>query len=157
MLDNDKLISLFGYESGSWGIYGLQDFPVLFQRALDQGGEMLEEDFAKWKKSKRGIETEDVKGTWEKRGDNGLAFLITFYPDGTLLEQHLDRSSEAGETQTWQGNWEIVSGFLKTSISNYTCYFLGDTTQKKCSAIEYVDKHTPYAYYTLTPYKPFED
>lgn len=158
MPENDKLVSLFGYESGSWGIGGLGDFPVLFQRALGQGGKMLEEDFAKWKKSKRALEPEDIKGTWEKQGNNGLAFLITFYPDGTLMEQHLNsNNSEAGEKQTWQGSWEIVNGFLKTIISNYTCYFLADTTKKKCSAIEYVDEHTPQAYYTITPYKPFED
>ena len=146
------MISLFGYESGACGISGLRDYPLLFERASGQGGKELDENFSEWKKSKRAFEPKDIRGTWGKRGDNGLKFLLSFYPDGTLLELHYGEDNKTGKKPSWEGGWELVDGVLKTYISKYQVYYFAGKTAEKHSGIEYIDELTPNAYYTLTPY-----
>ncbi|MBC8469734.1 MAG: hypothetical protein ISS77_02500 [Phycisphaerae bacterium] len=155
-MNNEKMISLFGYESGACEINGLRDYPLLFERASGQGGKELDENFAEWKKSKREFKVEEIKGTWKKLGDNGRTYLISFYPDNTLLEQHCGEGKKTDKKPSWEGRWELVDGVLKTHISKYQVYYFANKTTEKHSGIEYIDELTPNACYTLTPYRPFD-
>lgn len=152
MTADDIMVSLFAYETGGTQLSELSNYLHLFSKASGQSGKMLDEAFAEWKKSKRPIKQDEVNETWLKKGNNGLSFLLTFYPDGTLLEQNYGGNSHSDHKPCWQGNWELINGVLKTSISKYEVHYFTEKKPGKYSGIEYAEGCTPNAYYTLKPY-----
>jgi hypothetical protein len=131
MQDSNRMITLFGYETGGGRNSYLWQNPMYFSRPGGQSGKMLDERFDEWKATKRPLTEEEIlTGYWSKIGDLGHSFNVTFLPGGRLVESPLHG------TETWEGQWQFLGPVLRVTVGPYELDVIGNKEGNVHSGIE---------------------
>jgi hypothetical protein len=111
----DREICLFGYETQGGRDSPLWRDPRCFGEPTGQSGKMLDEEFQRWRQSKRNLARDEVvQGHWLKISDSGRALLVTLAADGSLRERDL-----FAPDQSWAGSWTMAGPVLRLCVGRF--------------------------------------
>ncbi len=139
--------ALFGYEAYGGKHSFLWTNPEYFSQPTGESGQLLDENFSAWIRTKRSFTKEEIiTGTWVKIGDQGYSFFVTCNTDGTVSEQNL-----FDEQSMVSGTWELAeTGVLITHILHYKLVILANKTGLLHSGVEFSGKqYAPGAYFKV--------
>ena len=110
------------------------------------------EKFDLWLKSKRRLTSSDIEGrTWVKSCSGGYITELTFFEDGSLIENRLFDRFET------KGHWSLAEGLLKVTIfkgnNHYDFTVVGNLELNIHSAIEYKNNEL-HSYLKLMQIEP---
>jgi len=104
--------------------------------------------FAEWLSRKVFINAQNLLAhkKWLKEGDHGHTFVISFLPDGTLVE-----AAAGDQDATWKGTWTLTRGVLRLHLGNYISDYLAKSNNRLTGAEEPRLEVGFNAYFTLKP------
>lgn len=143
----DNLIRIFSIETGQGGRGSiLWTNPQYLYQPDGLAGNLLFEEFEKWKNTKCEISfREVVKSKWIKIGDHGLTFIVRFYDNGSCREYNIFENEIS-----WMGSWKITNGILIMTVKNCDLYIITNRLGIIHSGIEIdKEKNEPVAYYKI--------
>lgn len=144
---NDRLISLFGYETNGKRDSIFWTEPQQYYAQPDnQARQVLEGAFAKWQTYKRPFTLDEIlQGKWVKASDNGNSFVVSFHRDGSLTEIGL-----FDQGVPWKGTWRLVGAILRMNVGNYELDIVASYYGSMHSGIEfYSGGLVPDAYFKV--------
>ena len=104
--------------------------------------------FADWLRRKVFINAQNLlaQKKWLKEGDHGHTFVISFLPDGTLVE-----AAAGNQDCTWKGTWALTRGVLRLHLGDYISDYLAKSNNRLTGAEERRLEVGFNAYFALKP------